>query len=59
MDFKIWELNYKANLVSNGHINPTLLHEAISKALRDQAGSIGYLIGEERSELDQKGGSDE
>lgn len=58
-NFKTWELTYKTQLVSNGHINPSLLHEAISKALRDQAGGIGYLIGEERSELNQTGGDDE
>jgi hypothetical protein len=56
--FNTWKLTYTADLVSTGHINPALLHEAISKALRDQAGGIGYLIGEERSELNQTGGTE-
>jgi hypothetical protein len=58
-NFKTWQLTYKTTLVSTGHLNPSLLHEAIAKALRDQAGSVGYLVGEEYSELSQTGGSDE
>jgi len=58
-NFKTWQLTYKTNLVSTGHLNPSLLHEAIAKALRDQAGSVGYLIGEEATDLSQTGGSDE
>lgn len=52
-NFKTWELSYKAKLVSTGHLNVALLHEAIAKALRDQAGSIGYLVGEEWADLNE------
>lgn len=51
--FKTWELSYKATLVSTGHLNVALLNQAIAKALRDEAGSVGYLIGEEWTDLNQ------
>jgi hypothetical protein len=51
VQFKTWEVTYKAELVSTGHINVTLLHEIISKALRDNAGAIGYLIGNDTTDL--------
>jgi hypothetical protein len=43
-NFKDWELTYNAKLISTGHINVTLIHQVIAKALRDEAGSIGYLV---------------
>ena len=49
--FKNWELNYKAKLVSTEHINVALLHQAIAKSLRDEAGSIGYLIADDSTDL--------
>jgi hypothetical protein len=58
-NFKTWQLTYKTTLVSTGHLNPALLHEAIAKALRNQAGAVGYLVGEEATDLSQTGGSDE
>lgn len=45
--FKTWHLMYMADLVSTHHLNETMLHEIISKALQDKAGSIGYLIGDD------------
>jgi hypothetical protein len=50
-NFKTWELIYNAKLVSTGHINVALLHQAIAKALRDEAGSIGYLITNDSTDL--------
>ena len=47
--FKTWELIYNAKLVSTSHLNVALLHETIAKALRDNAGSIGYLVGRGRN----------
>ena len=49
--FKTWELIYNARLVSTGHINVALLHQVIAQAMRDNAGSIGYLIGEDSTDL--------
>jgi hypothetical protein len=57
-NFKTWQLTYKTNLVSTGHLNPSLLHEAIAKALRDQAGAVGYLVGEEWTDLTQTSGTE-
>jgi hypothetical protein len=57
-NFKTWELKYTAKLVSTGHINVALLHQAIAKALRDEAGSIGYLITDDSTDLTE-GGTDE
>jgi hypothetical protein len=56
-NFKTWELLYNAKLVSTGHINVALLHQVIAQAMRDNAGSIGYLIGEDSTDL--LGGSEE
>jgi hypothetical protein len=50
-NFKTWQVNYTAELVSKHHINVALLHEIIAKALRDNAGSIGYLVGEDKTEF--------
>jgi hypothetical protein len=50
-NFKTWQLTYTAELVSKHHINVALLHEIIAKALRDNAGSVGYLVGEDKTEL--------
>lgn len=50
-NFKTWELTYKATLVSTSDLNVALLHEAIAKALRDQAGAVGYLIGNDKTDL--------
>jgi hypothetical protein len=55
--FKTWDLIYNAKLVSTGHINVALLHQVIAQAMRDNAGSIGYLIGEDSTDL--LGGSEE
>ena len=49
--FKSWELVYNAKLVSTGHINVALLHDVITKAMRDNAGSIGFLIDEDSTDL--------
>jgi hypothetical protein len=51
MDFKNWELIYNAKLVSNGNINVALLHEVIAQALRNNAGSIGFLVGQDSTDL--------
>lgn len=56
-NFKTWELTYKATLVSTNHLNVALLHEVIAEALRDNAGSIGFLIGQDSTDL--TGGDDE
>ena len=56
-NFKTWDLIYNAKLVSTGHINVALLHQVIAQAMRDNAGSIGYLIGEDSTDL--LGGSEE
>ena len=58
-NFKTWDVTYTAKLVSNSNINVSLLHELISKAMRSEAGDIGYLVGAEETRLDQTGGSEE
>jgi hypothetical protein len=50
-NFKTWQVNYTAELVSKHHLNVALIHEIIAKALRDNAGSIGYLIGDDAADL--------
>jgi len=50
-NFKEWDVTFKAKLVSTGHINPAMLHELIEKALRSEAGVMGYLVGESRMDL--------
>lgn len=54
-NFKTWQVTYTAELVSKHHINVALLHEIIAKALRDNAGSTGYLIGDDATDLQEKG----
>lgn len=49
--FKTSELIYNARLVSTCHINVALLHQVIAQAMRDNAGSIGYLIEEDSTDL--------
>jgi len=50
-NFRNWELIYTAKLVSTSNINVALLHEVIAQALRDNAGSIGYLITDDATNL--------
>lgn len=57
--FKTWKVLYNADLVSHTEINVALLHELLSKAIRSEAGSIGYLVGEETTALEQTGIEDE
>lgn len=56
-NLKTWQITYTAELVSKHHLNVAMLHEIIAKALQDQAGAVGYLIGDDASDL--SGGSDE
>jgi hypothetical protein len=35
-----------------------LIHEIIAKSLRDNAGSIGYLVGEDATELKENSGNE-
>jgi hypothetical protein len=37
--------------VSKHHLNKAMLHEIIAKALQDQAGAVGYLIGDDAADL--------
>jgi hypothetical protein len=57
-NFKTWQVNYTAELVSKHHLNVALIHEIIAKALRDNAGSIGYLVGEDATDLQGKGSNE-
>ena len=56
-NFKTWQVTYTAELVSKHHLNLALIHEIIAKALRDNAGSIGYLVGEDATELKENSGN--
>jgi maltose-binding protein MalE len=58
-NFKTWDVNYTAKLVSHSNINVALLHELIDKAMRSEAGSIGYLVSDSHTKLDQTGGADD
>jgi hypothetical protein len=58
VDFKTWDVIYNAKLVSTSYINVALIHEIIAKALRDNAGAIGYLVGQDSTDL-INGGSNE
>ena len=50
-NFKTWQVTYTAELVSKHHLNKAMLHEIIAKALQDQAGAVGYLIGDDAADL--------
>ena len=50
-NLKNWRITYTAELVSKHHLNKAMLHEIIAKALQDNAGSIGYLIGDDAADL--------
>lgn len=54
--FKTYKLTYTAELVATSWINGAQLHELIAKAIRSDAGNIGFLVGEETTALDQTGG---
>jgi hypothetical protein len=56
-NFKTWDVTYTAKLVSNSNINVALIQELIEKAMRSEAGSIGYLIGDSETKLDQTSGN--
>lgn len=58
-NFKTWDVTYTAKLVSHSNINVALLHELIDKAMRSEAGDIGYLVGNSETKLDQTGGVEE
>ena len=57
-NFKTWQVTYTAELVSKHHLNKAMLHEIIAKALQDQAGAVGYLIGDDASDLQEKDGNE-
>ena len=57
-DLKTWQITYTAELVSKHHLNKAMLHEIIAKALQDNAGSVGYLIGDDASDLQEKGSNE-
>jgi hypothetical protein len=50
-NLKTWRITYTAELVSKHHLNKAMLHEIIAKALQDNAGSVGYLIGDDAADL--------
>lgn len=50
-NLKTWRITYTAELVSKHHLNQAMLHEIIAKALQDQAGAVGYLIGDDAADL--------
>jgi hypothetical protein len=50
-NLKTWRITYTAELVSKHHLNKATLHEIIAKALQDQAGTVGYLIGDDAADL--------
>ena len=56
-NLKTWRITYTAELVSKHHLNKAMLHEIIAKALQDQAGAVGYLIGDDAANL--TGGGDD
>ena len=56
-NLKTWRITYTAELVSKHHLNKAMLHEIIAKALQDQAGAVGYLIGDDAADL--TGGGDD
>ena len=58
-EFKTWDLTYTVTLVSHANINVALIHELIDKAIRSEAGDIGYLVGQGQTKLDQTGGKDD
>jgi hypothetical protein len=50
-NLKTWRITYTAELVSKHYLNKAMLHEIIAKALQDQAGAVGYLIGDDAADL--------
>lgn len=57
-NLKNWQITYTAELVSKHHLNKAMLHEIISKALQNHAGSMGYLIGDDASDLQETGNNE-
>lgn len=57
-NFKTYKLTYTAELVGSDWLNSVQLHEIIAKALRSEAGYIGYLVGMDQTALDQTGGEE-
>ena len=56
--FKTWKLTFTAELVSNyplEGVSAACIHENLAKALRMEAGAIGYLIANEETRIDQEG----
>lgn len=53
--FKKWKLTFTADLVSNYPIDGTssaCIHENLAKALRKEAGDIGYLVANDETRID-------
>jgi len=57
-NFTNWKLTFTADLVSKYSLEGTsagCIHENLAKALRREAGSMGYLIANEETRIDQEG----
>ena len=55
--FKTWKLTFTAELVTTNSLdgqNSAIVHEALAKALRDNAGYNNYLVANEETRLDQE-----
>jgi hypothetical protein len=55
--FKTWKLTFTAELVSHypiDGVSPGCIHENLVKALRKDAGAIGYLFANEETRIDQE-----
>lgn len=58
-EFRTWELTYTTKLVSHSNINVALIHELLDKAIRSEAGDIGYLVGITETTLNQTSGNED
>lgn len=58
MGFNTYKITYEAELVSNQTLTLSQIHEAIVKAVHDNANGA-YLVGNETTKMEQTGVDDE
>ena len=58
MAFKTYKVTYEAELVSDGNLSSTWVHDVIVKAVRENSYG-GYIVTNDNTRIEQTGGDDE
>ena len=58
MAFKTYKVTYEAELVSDGNLSSTWVHDVIVKAVRENSYG-GYIVINDTTKIEQTGGEDE